>query len=123
MSRASEAIFELGRRLGLGELAFEPPEALSLDVAGVGRLSFEAAFGDDLLASLAWPLPPYDRETLPAALELCAPDRRHPRPLKASLFKDDVVLSVLLPESEIAAPELERVMLWLLSLRENLLKR
>jgi type III secretion system chaperone SycN len=123
LSRAKEAMSDLGRHLELGELVFKPPEALTLNVLNVGRLSFEEVFADSLLVSLSWPLPPYDRETLPAALKICALESRHMRQLKASLHKDDVVLSVQLSDSEIAAPELQRTMIWLLFLRDKILGR
>jgi type III secretion system chaperone SycN len=60
------------------------------NLEGLGQLTLEStldAGGEDLMVSLALPLPPHDEERLLAALALCHPDQVHPFSLGCGLHK------------------------------------
>jgi type III secretion system chaperone SycN len=112
---------ELGRRLGLGDLSFEPTEPFSLEIDAVGAVTFETAQnGDELLVSLSWPLEPYDQVTPVKALEACSLERTPEFPFQAGLFNDKALLMVRRGAADLSAPMIEEIILRLVKIRQSL---
>jgi type III secretion system chaperone SycN len=112
---------ELGQRLGLREVRFGKDEPFTLIIDGAGTVTFEMS-GDlgDLLISLAWPLPAYDKETLPRALAACSLENSLDFPLQAGLFNDELLLMVRRNPAQLSAPDLEALVLKLVKIRDQL---
>jgi type III secretion system chaperone SycN len=86
-------IAEFTRRLGLipDDAARESCAAFALP--GLGRLTLEASANrEELLVSLALPLPFHDTGKLMAALALCRPGESRPFALSCGLAQDSLIL-------------------------------
>jgi type III secretion system chaperone SycN len=120
-SRLGEVFEELGRRLGLGPLEFRPPGPLRLELEGLGTVSFETTDdGEELLAYLSWPLPPYDRRALLKAFEACDLEKARHFTWQAGLRRDRLLMMTRLWTSELDSPTLEKLTLRLIRTRETL---
>jgi type III secretion system chaperone SycN len=108
----SEIIRAFGRRLGLGDIGQTAPFVLHLE--GLGQLTLEAA-GDDLMLSLALPLPPHDDTRLLAALSLCYPDRVLPFSLGCGLHKDHLFFISRQKSATLTAATLENQAIFLIN--------
>ena len=112
---------DLGRRLGVAELAIRPSEPFRLDIEGVGLASLEEGpEGQELLVILAWPLEPWDRATLGKALESCSPAKMPDFPLHVGLSGDKILLMTASPLSALDAPTIENLILRLVKIRQRL---
>ena len=56
----------------MGPLLWSPPEPLTLELSGLGKLTFLES-GGDLLLTFSREIPPWDRTTVLKALELASP--------------------------------------------------
>ncbi|MDR2366680.1 MAG: hypothetical protein LBF58_01000 [Deltaproteobacteria bacterium] len=109
--------------MSLREVRFDDNAPFSLVVEGVGTVTFEIApkLGD-LLISLAWPLPSYDKVTLITALEACPLEKSLEFPLQAGLYNDNLLLMVRRDPATLSAPELESAILRLVKIRDKILE-
>jgi type III secretion system chaperone SycN len=108
-----ELMIEFGRRLGLENIdAGQDP--LVFDLEGLGQLTLESAETEDLLVSLAVPLPPYDEDRLLAALKSCYPDTVFPFPLGCGLHGDRLIFMSRQNRAGLTAATLENLALFLI---------
>jgi hypothetical protein len=113
---------ELGRRLGMGPLVFNPPEPLVLEVKGVGQVFFEKTADplDEILVCLTRPWPVHDRVTMGQALQLCAPASLSQIQLYCGSLKEQLILMTRLPLAGLSAVLLESRLDFLLKTQKKL---
>ena len=122
MSTLETAVAELGRRMGTGELTLGPSAPLGLEIKNIGTITLELIpESEDLAVSLSWPLPAYDLETLPKALEACSLERSPELSLQAGLIGDKAILMTRRPAADLDAPALESLILGLVKAWEGLM--
>jgi hypothetical protein len=108
--------------MGAGAIAFDGRVPLTLDFEGDCSLTFESDPEDgDLLATLSWPLAPWDRTTLAAALKACSMRASPDWPFQAGLAGERITLMARLPEESLAAPAVEGLILRLHKIRQTLI--
>jgi hypothetical protein len=107
----------------MGELPFTGQEPLTLTINDdAARLTFELdPKGEDLLASLACPLAPYDRTTMTRALSACSLETSPDWPLRVGLHGDKLLLMAKVEKVDWNAPALETLILRLAKVHESVL--
>ena len=121
MSQLADVLGDLRRRMGIAEAAAPSQAPLNLDIEGAGRASFEEdADGERLLATLSWPLEPWDRSTLAKAFEACSPGKSPDFAFGVGLSGDKILLMAASPLSGLDAPAVENLILRLVKIRQSL---
>jgi type III secretion system chaperone SycN len=106
---------EFMNRIGLKDTTNAGANPAVFDLQGLGQLSLETVEDDDdLVMSLAVPLPPYEEERLLAALRLCYPDRVPPFPLLCGLHHDHLVFTSRQDHAGLTAARLENQAMFLI---------
>jgi type III secretion system chaperone SycN len=112
---ANRAIVEeFMNRIGFKDSRDAGANPAVFDLQGLGQLSLETVEEDDLVMSLAVPLPPYEEERLLAALRLCYPDRVPPFPLLCGLHHDHLVFVSRQDRAGLTAATLENQAMFLI---------
>lgn len=106
---------EFMNRIGMKNTTNAGANPAIFDLQGLGQLSLETVQeDDDLVMSLAVPLPPYEEERLLAALRLCYPDRVPPFPLLCGLHHDQLVFVSRQDRGALTASTLENQAMFLI---------
>jgi type III secretion system chaperone SycN len=106
---------EFMNRIGMKDTTNARANPAVFDLQGLGQLSLETVEDDDdLVMSLAVPLPPYEDECLLAALRLCHPDRVPPFPLLCGLHHDHLIFSSRQNRASLTAATLENQAMFLI---------
>ena len=114
-------IAHLGRRMGIDNLALSPEGVMAITVEGMGRIYFERR-SEEMLAYLARPFPPYDRDLPRRLLEACHYSKAHPVPLSGGLHNGQAILLTRLVERGVTAASLENIVNYLARQMDALLK-
>ncbi|MDR0379732.1 MAG: hypothetical protein LBI62_07315 [Candidatus Accumulibacter sp.] len=102
-------------RIGMKGAANAGANPAVFDLHGLGQLSLETMEEDnDLMMSLAVPLPRHEEERLLAALRLCYPDRVPPFPLLCGLHHDHLVFMSRQDRASLTAASLENQAMFLI---------
>jgi type III secretion system chaperone SycN len=102
-------------RIGLEGAADAGANPVVFDLEGLGQLTLETrAEADELIMSLATPLPPYEEERLLAALALCHPDRARAFPLSCGLRHDHLLFVSRQRRAALTAATLENQAIFLI---------
>jgi type III secretion system chaperone SycN len=99
-------IAQLGRRMGIANLAFSSEGIMALDIAGMGRVYFERK-PDELLVYLARPAPAHASGMPRRLLTACHHGKAHPVPLSGGLHNGQAILLTRLAERSVTAAVLE----------------
>ena len=105
-------IEQLGRRMGLAELALSADGMLAFEVEGMGRVYFEHK-AEELLIYLACATPPHDRDIARRILTVCHHRNAHPVPLSGGIHKGQTILLTRIAERNISAALLENTVNYL----------
>ena len=106
---------EFMNRIGMKDTTNAGANPAIFDLQGLGQLSLETVQeDDDLVMSLAVPLPPYEEERLLAALRLCYPDRVPPFPLLCGLYHEHLIFVSRQDRGALTAATLENQAMFLI---------
>ena len=105
-------IAQLGRRMGIADLAFSSEGIMAIDITGMGRVYFERK-PEELLVYLARPVPAHDSGMPRRLLAACHHEKAHPVPLSGGLHNGQAILLTRVAERSVTATALENCMNYL----------
>lgn len=108
MSALEQTVTEFGQSLGLDDLQLHPQRGVVLTMENIGTLAFNAAgTGDDaVLISLARRLHRPSEMAWNRILARTHFRARNPLPVQAGVWRDELVLAVVVPSSEFTLPRI-----------------
>ena len=111
-------IAQLGRRMGIADLAFSSEGIMALDIASMGRIYFERK-PEELLVYLARSASAHDRGMPGRLLAACHHGKAQPVPLSGGLHNGQAILLTRLAERSVTAAALENCVNFLVKQMNN----
>jgi type III secretion system chaperone SycN len=109
MSLAAQTVAEFGQSLGLDALELTARQGVVLSIESIGTLSFDLAGAneDAVLVSLSRPQHRPSEADWAGLLARTHFRARHALPVRVGVWRDDLVLAVLLPVEDFTLPRIQ----------------